>query len=148
CLAPWLTGYGEPGATPHLSQGGTPLPDAALPGRAGYSVLQPLAKALPARGLEVRARGNDLFRVALAGPDRQSILEASNGSLAVLRPVAGKALTVSHAELHVSGSPPFWVRFAGPDRQGVLEGGDRPLLVLRPVAGNTLPAGNADIHAS
>src|ERR1700738_4101354 len=34
---------------------------------AGYSVLQPLAKALPARCLKVRARGSDLFRVALAG---------------------------------------------------------------------------------
>src|SRR6202048_1933787 len=115
---------------------------------AGRSVLQPLAKALPARCLEVRARGSDLFRVALAGPDRQSILEASNRSLAVLRPVAGKALTVSHAELHVSGGPFFWIGLAGPDRQGVFEGEDSPLQVFCPVPGGTLQIGCAELHAS
>src|ERR1700738_1744140 len=56
---------------------------------AGYSVLQPLAKALPARCLEVRARGSDLFRVALAGPDRHGVREGADRPLQVLCPVPG-----------------------------------------------------------
>jgi len=65
----------------------------------------PLAEAVPARSLEVRAGGGHLFRIALAGPDQQGILESGDGPLSVRRPISGQVFPVGHAQLHLSGSP-------------------------------------------
>ena len=104
--------------------------------------------ALPVGDAEVHASGGPLFRTAVTGPDRETILEGANRPLLVVRPVAGNAVSVGDAEVHASGGPLFRIAFARQHRERVFEGGDGHLPVAGPVAVVPLRVGKAEVRAS
>src|SRR5207245_5434653 len=63
----------------------------------GRAFPRPFANELPVGDVEVHASGGPLFRIALAGPDREGILKGGDGPLQVLGPVADAALPIGNA---------------------------------------------------
>ena len=84
-------------ATPHPSPDGDRWPAPRFRAAAGYAVLQPLAKALPARCLEVRPRGNtvthedEMMKAASNQMDYEAVTSLYTHSLNLIKLAVGKA---------------------------------------------------------